>query len=875
MINSINKIYGIGKYDQYDGVVPVTKNQVFFGFNGSGKSTLSDIFYSLSDEEHSKKLLERKTLQRDDGTISNDPEIILGTDTNDLIFRDGSWNSRQNIFVFNDQYIDDYVTLRGNHDIDQEQLILGKEGNRINRQKLAYENDFKVCLQNINEVISNNKEICNNLGVGKNKISVNNWNKRITNIAKLSLYTESQKKIVEKNLEGHKIYNKHLQRLNLWLENLVKHARFLEKNAFATSKGIVELFKNVPTVSNKEIADHITHYMACTDINWLVAGMNNRADAEHCPFCGQELKDKKITKLSKQLERFIKGRQKQKADKISNAMSRLAPYFDVNLIETLFQSINEIYSENCNAKYLHSKTSKLLLELQTTETIEQEDLYRLSVEIQKKMKNPYVTIVLDERDKAVVKRILVVLQKYGKLVDLLKDEIQKQIVKIEKSKEFEKQMSLYIASFGENADNFKDMINVAKKMITLADKISKCQKEIDHLAETQRISGINSILEELNVNYQVHTEEGKFFVKITGFVPAEYEKGNKILCSEGERRILAFAYFMQELLSVENDKIIVIDDPISSLDVNRKSVVAYKIMQLMEDVNNQVIVLSHDISFVEKIKALENSNLQKPTYIEIKKRKENPFVTLDIMEYLATDKQVYERIIKDGINAVNEQNRIIAFMAMRPYTYVCTKSEGRASSYAEIEYNSTYFAHSIYSTSKRISYKEEQYNCEGLRNYCEMVKNVTGLDLEKESLVPDDYVFHGLNFDKAWDIFSSIPEDSIHYLRKKALVFRVLLETTLFMLLTKNKFDPEHISKPYNNAVKGQVGEKKEICKKIKKMYDLSKKYHHGAEEGSTLGLSALNPDEMIYFTKEITSIHDWIVANPDKTNPNNTSYVL
>ena len=32
------------------------------------------------------------------------------------------------------------------------------------------------------------------------------------------------------------------------------------------------------------------------------------------------------------------------------------------------------------------------------------------------------------------------------------------------------------------------------------------------------------------------------------------------------------------------------------------------------------------------------------------------------------------------------------------------------------------------------------------------------------------------------------------------------------MLLTKNKFDPEHISKPYNNAVKGQVGEKKEIC---------------------------------------------------------------
>ena len=106
-------------------------------------------------------------------------------------------------------------------------------------------------------------------------------------------------------------------------------------------------------------------------------------------------------------------------------------------------------------------------------------------------------------------------------------------------------------------------------------------------------------------------------------------------------------------------------------------------------------------------------------------------------------------------------------------------------------------------------------------------------------------------------------------LRRKAIAFRILLETTLFMLLTKARFDPEHIGKFYNNAVKGQTGEKKEMCREIKKLYDLSKKYHHGAEDGSTLGLSALNPDEMLYFDQSITKIHYWILNHPSECNPN------
>ena len=68
---------------------------------------------------------------------------------------------------------------------------------------------------------------------------------------------------------------------------------------------------------------------------------------------------------------------------------------------------------------------------------------------------------------------------------------------------------------------------------------------------------------------------------------------------------------------------------------------------------------------------------------------------------------------------------------------------------------------------------------------------------------------------------------------------------------------------------------KRKLCIEIKKLYDLSKKYHHGADEGSTLGLSALNPDEMEYFDQSMIKIHDWIEANLSDCNPNRNSYNL
>lgn len=307
MLTEIKKIHGLGKFDSYDGTLDLAKNQIIFGFNGSGKSTLSDILYSLSDEKHCEKLMERKTLQREDGSFADNPFVLLGTESDDLVFQDGQWNQSKEIFVFNEQYIDDYVTLIEGHDIEKEQLVLGKEGSRLYRKQIEYKQQRDDLFKRISSVITNNKVICGALGLGKSKLSIttNNWNKKITAVSEVKLYSESEKDRVQKSLEDILAFDEDYNCVLNWKKKLQTIPAYENTRISEKLKSFEKNLKLTPHVTNKEISEHISKYMSSMDVNWLIRGMDNRIiDSEHCPFCGQELKDKRVARLSKQLNKF-------------------------------------------------------------------------------------------------------------------------------------------------------------------------------------------------------------------------------------------------------------------------------------------------------------------------------------------------------------------------------------------------------------------------------------------------------------------------------------------------------------------------------------------------------------------------------------------
>ena len=231
-----------------------------------------------------------------------------------------------------------------------------------------------------------------------------------------------------------------------------------------------------------------------------------------------------------------------------------------------------------------------------------------------------------------------------------------------------------------------------------------------------------------------------------------------------------------------------------------------------------------------------------------------------IDDYLTDDKTIYKKFITLAEENSDEIDKIIAFMSMRPYAYLNHVSN---EDYKEIESRSSYFAHTLYSYNNRIKFKSIDYDNSHLKDYVKLVNEKTNSSFDENKIV-ENYVFSGFDFEKICNLYLSVTIDSMDNLRRKVLMMRPLIEACFFQFSKKDKFDIEHIGKMYNSVTNSNSSEpeKKAMCKSLKQLYDASKKYHHGAEEGSMLGVSWINPSEVEYFDSVIRSVVEKIKNN-------------
>lgn len=73
------------------------------------------------------------------------------------------------------------------------------------------------------------------------------------------------------------------------------------------------------------------------------------------------------------------------------------------------------------------------------------------------------------------------------------------------------------------------------------------------------------------------------------------------IVSEGERRAIALAFFLAELVMMPSNAGIVVDDPVSSLDDDRREVIADRLVR--ESARRQVVVFTHDLPFLADLQA--------------------------------------------------------------------------------------------------------------------------------------------------------------------------------------------------------------------------------------------------------------------------------
>lgn len=324
--------------------------------------------------------------------------------------------------------------------------------------------------------------------------------------------------------------------------------------------------------------------------NWVSQGLeiHQGKESEVCLFCGQKIPKERM----KQLENHFNDQYIHFIENIDQKISSIDN--KVNLIKKInFPHKSELYD------HLTKRYNSCLKELKEQLTTTQEFLIQLKKELKNKKVKLFQSITLKIK-KPNIKPI-----KLNELNDILKEHNEETNEFQDRIKEARKQLEeTIVAESLENYINKKVAVEIANKEY---DDVKHDIKEINkNIKKSERkIIEYQKPVDELNdeiCSYLGHNEI-KFRVKDKGYeITRSDEIAEKL--SEGEKTAIAFLYFLKSLKDKDFDLskgVVVIDDPISSLDANALFH-AFAFMKERTKGVGQVFILTHNFAFFRQIR---------------------------------------------------------------------------------------------------------------------------------------------------------------------------------------------------------------------------------------------------------------------------------
>lgn len=112
------------------------------------------------------------------------------------------------------------------------------------------------------------------------------------------------------------------------------------------------------------------------------------------------------------------------------------------------------------------------------------------------------------------------------------------------------------------------------------------------------ISAFNDECEKLNGKFGIEIDAKSIDAQSNRQLFLKGKDPSAIL-SEGEQKVIALADFIAETSITTINKGVIFDDPVTSLDEERKSMIAERLVSISE--NKQVIIFTHDLVFVSSL----------------------------------------------------------------------------------------------------------------------------------------------------------------------------------------------------------------------------------------------------------------------------------
>ncbi len=610
MVKKIVSIKNVGKFVHCI-AQPNTdfrKLTLCFADNAMGKTTLSCVLRSLKTGD-SIYIIERQSLG-----ISDQPEVTVQLSSSHATFTNGKWNKTvPELEIFDPTFVNENVYsgpwVTHDHKKCLYRFIVGQEGVRLANKVIVLDGKSRSKQKEITEKGDE---------VGRHVLGGLNVRQFVA--------LQAQDGI------GNNIKNKSAEAGALKKAGEVANKPDLAEISLPNSSGAeVKLLLGKSLESVSENAERLTkkHLTECLGENgeaWLSDGVDFMK-GELCPFCNQSIGGLDlVTAYKDYFSEAYKALKEEVALQVTEIETSFSEAVLLVIQETIQSnsSLAEYWGEYVTAEWpsVKGKTVQALLSSLRL---------RLLKVLEKKVAAPLETI---ELGKALEDR-LGLFAKLERIIERYNDLVRTANVQISDKKEktslgnlaiAEKQLVLLKntkARFeGEPKRLADEYAKLVKEKAAIEKEKQQTKDDLDELAQdvlTKYEHGINKYLEDFGADFRI-CEAGRSYsggspstsyrlcINDTAFDLGDDSTPAGKACfgntlSSGDKTTLAFAFFLarldQEDADLEN-KIIVLDDPITSMDRHRRNRTKQEIARLAKQ-SCQVIVMSHDSRFLRRL----------------------------------------------------------------------------------------------------------------------------------------------------------------------------------------------------------------------------------------------------------------------------------
>ena len=610
-IEKITLLQNVGKFDNASpgDQVPFKRFTVVYAENGSGKTTLSTIFKSLSKGDP-YRIMDRKRI-----TSANGPHIILNISGHEVTFANERWSHiYPDIHVFDDIYVSDSVCsgieIEVSHRRNMHEFIIGHKGVELYRKYQEARNAVEIQKKIVDEkrkAISS--EFCGPFSVDDfcNLSKVQNIDEEIRNAEYHLASAKSSETIRLRN--GFIIPE--LPKFNLEIINKILETS-LENVEADTSRKVKEHFEKLGQKGEEWVADGIP----------LIEKASACSQRKLCPFCDQDLSNSSMIACYKHY--FSKSYEdlKEQISRVGIHITSLHSDQSIAAFEIGIRDMSEaqnFWKDYTSLPTLHIDVSAIkntwvlardgVLQALRAKMAAPLDKFSLSPEVVKSVS------AFDHQRNWFLQLSDSLKYFNSKIDDIKKTATRSDISTLEHNLEI---LNACKIRFSQDASKMCEMYDAdLRNLNTLESTKDSIRNSLDQYRQEifpKYRDSINGYLLKFGAGFQVGpvapiNDRGGSSIRYSFIIdnaeiPLNSDSGPSFRnsLSAGDRSTLAFAFFLAMLDNDENinNRIVVIDDPVTSLDESRMSMTREVIKSLIYRVQ-QVIVLSHRKLFLYRL----------------------------------------------------------------------------------------------------------------------------------------------------------------------------------------------------------------------------------------------------------------------------------